>query len=117
MWDSLFCICKKNGEQTISKYRAQNCKGCLLRCHCHKSRSERIVQVNHRLKIKEKERKKLLSVESPKNQSQRPQDVEAVFGNHKNNKHFKRFHLHGLKKMEIEFGLMVIALNLAKVAS
>lgn len=56
-----------------------------------KSRSERIVQVNHRLKIKEKERKKLLSVESLKNQSQRPQDVEAVFGNHKNNKHFKRF--------------------------
>ena len=27
---------------------ARNCKGCPLRCRCHKSRSERIVQVNHR---------------------------------------------------------------------
>ena len=28
--------------QTISRYRARNCKGCPLRCRCHKSRSERI---------------------------------------------------------------------------
>ena len=34
--------------QTISRYRARNCKGCPLRCRCHKSSSERIVQVNHR---------------------------------------------------------------------
>ena len=32
-------------------------------------------------------------------------------------KHFKRFHLRGLKKVEIEFGLLAIAHNLAKVAS
>jgi hypothetical protein len=43
--------------------------------------------------------------------------VEAVFGNLKNNKHFKRFYLRGLKKVEIEFGLLAIAHNLAKVAS
>jgi hypothetical protein len=42
--------------------------------------------------------------------------VEAVFGNLKNNKHFKRFHLRGLKKVEIGFGLLTIAHNLAKVA-
>ena len=104
--------------QTISRYRARNCKGCPLRCRCHRSRSERIVQVNHRLrKIKEREREKLLSPEGLKYRSQRPQDVEAVFGNLKNNKHFKRFHLRGLKKVEIEFGLLAIAHNLAKVAS
>ena len=104
--------------QTISRYRARNCKGCPLRCRCHRSRSERIVQVNHRLrKIKEREREKLLSDEGLKYRSQRPQDVEAVFGNLKNNKHFKRFHLRGLKKVEIEFGLLAIAHNLAKVAS
>ena len=74
--------------------------------------------VNHRLrKIKEREREKLLSDEGLKYRSQRPQDVEAVFGNLKNNKHFKRFHLRGLKKVEIEFGLLAIAHNLAKVAS
>lgn len=43
--------------------------------------------VNHRLrKIKEREREKLLSDEGLKYRSQRPQDVEAVFGNLKNNK-------------------------------
>ena len=104
--------------QTISRYRARNCNGCPLRCRCHRGRSERIVQVNHRLrKIKEREREKLLSDEGLKYRSQRPQDVEAVFGNLKNNKHFKRFHLRGLKKVEIEFGLLAIARNLAKVAS
>ena len=78
----------------------------------------KIVQVNHRLrKIKEREREKLLSDEGLKYRSQRPQDVEAVFGNLKNNKHFKRFHLRGFKKVEIEFALLAIAYNLAKVAS
>ena len=99
--------------QTISRYRARNCKGCSLRC-----RWERIVQVNHRLrKIKEKEREKLLSDEGLRYRSQRPQDMEAVFGNLKNNKHFKRFHLRGQKKVEFEFGLLAIAHNLAKVTS
>ena len=68
-------------------------------------------------KIKEREREKLLSDEGLKYRSQRPQDVEAVFGNLKNNKQFKRFHLRGLKKVEIEFGLLAIAHNLAKIAS
>ena len=27
--------------QTISKYKAQNCKACPLRCRCHRIRSER----------------------------------------------------------------------------
>ena len=53
--------------QTISRYKARNYKGCPLRCRCHRSRSERIVQVNHRLrKIKEMEREKLLSPEGLK---------------------------------------------------
>ena len=82
---------KQRFVQTISRYKARNYKDCPLRCRCYRSRSERIVQVNHRLrKIKEREREKLLSDEGLKYRSQRPQDVEAVFGNLKNNKHFKR---------------------------
>ena len=77
--------------QTISRYRACNCKSCPLRYRCHRSRSERIVQVNHRLrKIKEREHEKLLSPEGLKYRRQWPQDVEAVFGNLKTNKYFKR---------------------------
>ena len=68
--------------------RLQKCKGCPLKHRYHRSRSERIVQVNHQLrKIKEKERKKLLSPQELKYRRQRPQNVEAVFSNHKKNKH------------------------------
>jgi len=35
--------------------------------------------------------------------SQRPQDVEATFGNLKSNKGFKRFHLREIRKVETEF--------------
>jgi len=45
--------------------------------------------VNHRLrKIKEIEREKFISPEGLKYLNQRLQDVEAVFGNLKNNKQF-----------------------------
>ncbi|MFS2600124.1 transposase [Phocaeicola dorei] len=68
--------------------RLQKCKGCPLKHRYHRSRSERIVQVNHQLrKIKEKERKKLLSPQELKYRRQRPQNVEAVFSNPKKNKH------------------------------
>lgn len=64
--------------------RLQKCKGCPLKHRYHRSRSERIVQVNHQLrKIKEKERKKLLSPQELKYRRQRPQNVEAVFSNPK----------------------------------
>jgi hypothetical protein len=42
--------------------------------------------------------------------------VEAVFGNIKQNKRFKRFMLRGLEKTEIEIGLLSIAHNIAKMA-
>ena len=53
--------------QTISRYKARNYKDCPLRCRCYRSRSERIVQVNHRLRKSRKEkREKLLSDEGLK---------------------------------------------------
>lgn len=104
-------------EQTISLYRAQHCEGCQLREICHKSSSDRIIEVNHNLnKLRDREREKLMSEEGLRHRSQRPQDVEATFGNLKSNKNFKRFHLRGIKKVETEFGLLAIAHNLAKIA-
>jgi|GEM_PF-2327755 len=43
----------------------------------------------------------------------RPCDVEPVFGNIKNNHHFKRFMLRG-KSKAIEAGLLALAKNLRK---
>ncbi len=47
---------------------------------------------------------------------QRCHDVETVFGQIKNNKGFRRFHLKGLKKVDIEIGLIALAHNLRKMA-
>ena len=71
---------------------AKNCQGCPLRGTCHKSKTDRKIQFNRNLKNhKEKVRKKLLSEQGLAHRSQRPVDVEAVFGNIKQNKKFARF--------------------------
>ena len=49
--------------------------------------------------------------------SQRPVDVESVFGIIKNNKNFRKFMLRGLDKVEIEEGLLALAHNLTKLAN
>jgi hypothetical protein len=77
-----------------------------------------LIQVNHRLnRLKAAEKEKLLSEKGLKHRSQRLPDVEATFGNLKNNKNFKRFLCRGKEKMEVESGLLAIAHNLAKTAS
>jgi len=100
-----------------SLYRAQNCEGCPLRSQCHKAKGNRIIQVNHRLnELKQNARQRLLSEQGKAHRSQRPADVEAVFGNMKQNKGFKRFNLRGNEKVEIEMGLLAMAMNLKKVS-
>lgn len=102
-------------EQTLTKYQAQNCEGCPLRSGCHKSKTNRIIEVNHQLnKYKQEAKEKLNSAEGIRHRKQRPVDVEPVFGNIKNNHQFKRFMLRGKDKVTIEFGLLALAQNLRK---
>jgi len=109
---------KTGFEQEIHVYVAIRCQGCPLRSLCHKSKNNRRIEVNHRLnRLKAHEKEKLLSDLGIVHRSQRPQDVEATFGNLKNNKNFKRFLCRGKSKVEVEFGLLAIAHNIAKVAS
>ena len=103
--------------QTASLYRAKRCTHCPLRGLCHDSEGECIIQVNHRLNdLKRWAKQLLMSEEGLKHRSQRPADVEQTFANLKANKGFKRFLLRGMKKVEIEFGLLCISHNLAKYA-
>lgn len=105
-------------QQSYAQYKAKNCHNCPLRGSCHDQKGDRIIGVNHRLNaLKAKARERLLSEQGIKHRKQRPCDVEAVFGNIKQNKGFKRFMLRGLKKVEIEMGLIALAHNLAKVAA
>lgn len=109
---------KKSGfVQVNSVYQAQRCEACPLRGACHKSNTNRFVQLNHKLKQHRiKARAQLLSDKGKAHRSQRPVDVEAVFGNIKQNKKFTRFLLRGLEKVSIEAGLIALAHNLAKMA-
>ena len=60
---------------------------------------------------------KLKSPQGVVYRKKRPADIEPVFAQIKHNKNFKRFMLRGLKKVEIETGLLAIAHNLAKLAA
>lgn len=106
----------KNGfAQTIHRYRAQNCNGCPLRSLCHKSKDNRIIERNYNLmRLKAKARDLLTSQQGIAKRKQRCWDVEAVFGNIKQNMNFKRFMLRGIDKVNVEIGLIAMAHNLKK---
>ena len=104
--------------QTTHLYRASNCEGCPLRGVCHKNKGSRVIEVNHNLnRLRQKADALLLSEEGIKHRKQRPCDVEPVFGNLKQNHHFRRFHLRGMEKVEVETGLLALAHNLRKKAA
>ena len=105
-------------NQTRRIYRAQNCVGCVLKLHCHKQKGSRMIGVNHSLnKYKAIIRERLCSKRGRKYRSQRPVDVEAVFGMIKGNRNYRKLLLRGMRKVEIEVGLLALAHNLAKMAN
>ncbi|WP_339652846.1 transposase, partial [uncultured Salegentibacter sp.] len=102
-------------KQQIHRYQAANCKGCPLRGSCHKAKGNRTLERNHNLiRLKEKARNLLLSEEGIAHRKRRCWDVEAVFGNIKQNMGFKRFMLRGMDKVTTEIGLIAMAHNLRK---
>lgn len=104
--------------QTITSYQAENCYGCPLRSKCHKSQGNRIIEVNYNLnRLKQKAREALGSEAGIVHRRQRSIEPEPVFGNLKQNKHFRRFSLRGKDKVKTEFGLYAIAHNLKKIVA
>ena len=102
-------------KQTITHYQAANCEGCPLRGACHKSKYNRVIEVNHTLnEHKRKATERLTSEKGIYYRKRRPVDVEPVFGNIKSNHGFKRFMLRGKEKVLIEAGLLALAHNLRK---
>ena len=101
----------------LHQYQAQNCQGCPMRGPCHKGKGNRKIEVNHVLnEMKRKAREKLTSEQGVYHRGQRPVQVEAVFGNIKQNYGFRRLNLRGNQKVEIEAGLAALAHNLRKLA-
>lgn len=108
-----------NGFRQIKRlYQAQDCKGCPVREACNKSRGNRRIEINPRLNhYKSIIRERLTSERGRKYRSQRPVDVEAVFGIIKGNRNYRKFLLRGLEKVEIEVGLLALSHNLSKIAA
>jgi transposase len=105
-------------KQQVIKYQAVNCEGCPLNGVCHKSKGNRIIEVNFNLnRLKAMAYQNLTSEKGIAHRKKRPWDVESVFGNIKSNHGFRRFLLRGKKKVAIEIGLLAIAQNLRKKAA
>lgn len=112
---------RKSGNgfiQTSRKYQAKNCSNCPLNGACHKSKTNRIIEINVNLKRqKQKARELLNSEQGIRHRKKRCFDVEPVFANIKQNHGFRRFMLRGKEKVAIEWGLLAIAQNLRKKAA
>ena len=105
----------------LGEYDGQRCQGCPLRTRCHrKKRGNREIEVSHRLiAYKQRAREKLTSDKGLEHRSRRPIEPEAVFGQMKNNMHYKRFRHFGKDKVTItmDFSFFAIAFNIKKMAA
>jgi len=105
-------------QQTYRRYQAKNCSNCPLNGACHKSQTNRIIEINVNLKRQKQKAHELLnSEEGIRQRKKRCFDVEPVFANIKQNHGFRRFMLRGKEKVEIEWGLLAIAQNIRKKAA
>ena len=104
-------------EQAV--YRAQHCQGCPLKAKCHRrKRGNREIEVSHRLiAYKQRARENLNSDKGLEHRSRRPIEPEAVFGQMKNNMHYKRFRHFGKDKVTMDFAFFAIAFNIKKMAA
>ena len=100
------------------RYECEDCGGCPLRSRCTRGEGNRQLEVSFELqRMRAQARENLLSDEGKTLRSRRGVEVEGVFGRLKHNWGFRRFLLRGREKVQIEWGLLCIAHNLAKMTS
>jgi transposase len=108
---------KRGYQSTIRVYEAEHCNECPFHEQCTKSKENRKIRFNPRLEeLKVRAKINLTSEKGLKLRSLRAVEVESVFGRIKSNWGFRRFLLRGLEKVNIEWGLLSIAHNMAKMA-
>jgi hypothetical protein len=83
---------KRSGNgfiQTSRRYQAKNCSNCPLNGACHKSKTNRIIEINVNLKRQKQQAHELLNSEQGiRHRKKRCFDVEPVFANIKQNHGF-----------------------------
>lgn len=104
-------------ESKRRHYGCEDCGDCPLKSLCTKAKGNRHIQVNFDLLQHRKQaRENLTSEKGIALRKQRSVEVETVFGDIKHNMKFRRFHLRGLLKVNVEIGLVSIAHNMRKLA-
>jgi hypothetical protein len=100
----------------VNHYQEKRCKDFPLQCLCHKSQGNRIIEVNHCLNAFRREaRERLTSDQGLIYRSRRPIEPEAVFGQTKENKQYRRFRHFGGEKVKMDFAIFAIAFNIGKL--
>ena len=107
----------ENGfAQEIRMYVCDDCRWCRYRLACHKSLSNRKIEVNPRLNaFKAQVRENLSSERGRALRARRCTEPETVFGDIKQNRKFRRFLLRGLEKVSTEWGLIAVSHNFLKL--
>ena len=99
-------------------YECSDCSDCPLRSQCTQAKGNRQIRISFRLlEFRRRARENLTSPTGSRLRARRSVEVETVFGHIKHNMGFRRFHLRGLEKVKIEWGLVSIAHNLRKLAA
>jgi len=98
-------------------YECLDCATCPLKPKCTKAKGNRRIQVSFELRrYRQQAKDNLLSEQGVALRQSRSIEPETVFGDIKHNMEFRRFMLRGLKKVDIEWGLLCMAHNLRKLA-
>jgi len=98
-------------------YECEDCSQCPVKIMCTRAKNNRQIQIGVEWeRFKKQARDNLLSPQGLLMRSRRPVEVEAVFGQLKQDWGFRRFLLRGLKNVTTEWGILCIAHNIAKAA-
>jgi hypothetical protein len=111
----------QNGYKSERRvYGNAPCQACPVLSDCapySKKKCRRLTVSVELLKLRKEARDHLLSPRGKRMRSQRPIEVEAVFGRLKHNWGFRRFMLRGLENVKTEWGILCLAHNIAKAAT
>ena len=112
-------VTSANGYRSTRRvYECADCSDCPVKADCTKSKFNRRLYIGvELLDMRDQAQKRLTSPEGVKLRSQRPIEVEAVFGRVKHNWGFRRFLTRGKDKVKIEWGLLSLAHNITKVVA
>ena len=111
-------VCSWNGYHSTRRiYECEHCSDCLVKTACTRSKyNRRIYRGEELIRLRREAHERLMSPKGVKHRRKRGIEVEAVYGQIKQNMGFRRFMLREFDKVSTELGILCMAHNLSKVA-